>query len=43
MFFKMCIYLTISVDNSKFPGIEKLEYYFVSLEAGDCLYIPFRW
>lgn len=32
-----------SVDYSKFPGIEQLEYYSVSLNAGDCLYIPFRW
>lgn len=26
-----------------FPGIENLEYYKVNMNAGDCVYIPFKW
>lgn len=31
------------VDFTKYPGIEKFEYYSATLNKGDCLYIPFKW
>ncbi|XP_065837981.1 uncharacterized protein [Oscarella lobularis] len=31
------------VDFVKFPGMMDVEYEYVKMEAGDCLYIPFKW
>ncbi|XP_062510635.1 bifunctional peptidase and arginyl-hydroxylase JMJD5-like isoform X2 [Corticium candelabrum] len=32
-----------SVDLSKYPGFKDVEFYFARMEAGDCLYIPYKW
>ncbi|XP_021377379.1 tRNA wybutosine-synthesizing protein 5-like isoform X2 [Mizuhopecten yessoensis] len=32
-----------SVDYTAYPGLAEVEYIHVSMEAGDCLYIPYRW
>jgi len=31
------------VDFEKYPGLIDVEYYNVSMQAGDCLFIPHRW
>ena len=31
------------VDFVKYPGLIDVEYYNVTMQAGDCLYIPHRW
>ncbi|ELU17587.1 hypothetical protein CAPTEDRAFT_207894 [Capitella teleta] len=31
------------VDYSKFPGLAETEYNTIKLEAGDCIYIPYKW
>ena len=31
-----------SVDMYKFPGLQTIPFYKVSMEAGDCLFIPAR-
>jgi len=32
-----------SVDYRLYPGLAEVEYYQVSLSAGDCLYVPYNW
>jgi lysine-specific demethylase 8 len=32
-----------SVDLIKYPGLKDVEFYFVQMEPGDCLYIPYKW
>ena len=32
-----------AVDFTKFPDLAKVRYARVDMEAGDCLYIPYRW
>ena len=31
------------VDFVKYPGLAKVEYHYVEMQPGDCLYIPYRW
>eukprot|EP00112_Aurelia_sp_Birch-Aquarium-sp1_P014591 Seg3163.3 transcript_id=Seg3163.3/GoldUCD/mRNA.D3Y31 product="Lysine-specific demethylase JMJ30" protein_id=Seg3163.3/GoldUCD/D3Y31 len=31
------------VDFTKYPGLNKVEYWEANMEEGDCLYIPFQW
>ena len=31
------------VDYRLYPGLADVEYYRVSLSAGDCLYVPYKW
>lgn len=32
-----------NVDTDKYPGFKDIQFYNVSMEAGDCLYIPWFW
>jgi len=32
-----------SVDFVKYPSLKDVEYYNVTMEAGDCLFIPYKW
>ena len=36
-------YIFFRVDFVKYPGLIDVEYYNVTMQAGDCLYIPHRW
>ncbi|XP_067946178.1 uncharacterized protein [Watersipora subatra] len=39
-------YSGIDVDNvdlSKYPGVPQVDFLYADVEAGDCLYIPFKW
>ncbi|KAK3735817.1 hypothetical protein QZH41_019916 [Actinostola sp. cb2023] len=31
------------VDFTKYPGLREVTYYNVTMQAGDCLYIPYKW
>ena len=31
------------VDFVKYPGLAKVEYHYVEMQPGDCLYIPYGW
>ena len=31
------------VDYRLYPGLAEVEYYHVTLSAGDCLYVPYKW
>lgn len=31
------------VDYDKYPGLAKVEFMHAEVEAGDCLYIPYKW
>ncbi|XP_064608195.1 bifunctional peptidase and arginyl-hydroxylase JMJD5-like [Liolophura sinensis] len=32
-----------AVDYTKYPGLAEVEFVYVNMTAGDCLYIPYRW
>lgn len=32
-----------AVDYDKYPGLAQVEFQHADLEAGDCLYIPYKW
>ena len=36
-------YVLYRVDFVKYPGLAKVEYHYVEMQPGDCLYIPYRW
>lgn len=35
--------LLFRVDFTKYPGLRDVTYYNVTMEAGDCLFIPYKW
>ena len=38
-----CCICVFRVDFEKYPGLIDVEYYNVTMQAGDCLFIPQRW
>jgi hypothetical protein len=36
-------YVFYRVDFVKYPGLAKVEYHYVEMQPGDCLYIPYGW
>lgn len=35
--------LSFRVDFVKYPSLKDVEYYNVTMEPGDCLFIPYKW
>lgn len=37
------VYIFHRVDFVKYPGLAQVEYHYVEMQPGDCLYIPYGW
>ena len=38
-----CVNLVFSVDLVRYLGLKEVEFYYVQMKAGDCVYIPYKW